>query len=813
MLPIFERRRVKQIAMGAGLMLLALQVGGCTPKAQRAENYYASAEDYFKKNDFVKARIEVKNALQLKGDLVKGWELLAKIDEHEHNYRELGGSLRRLVELDPKNFGGTLALGKLYLLAGDIEHALKMANSATEIAPNDVDALSLKAAVQFRLKDTEGSIATAQKALAVDPGNTDASVVLAVATYSKGDSAAALQILNNVKPAAKDDLGVMYLEFNILDHIGDLAKAEAMLRRLMEVYPKEPIFRAQLIRFLLQHDRKDDAIKELRAAAAANPDDVTAEMNLVNLLRVSKDAAAARTELTTRISAGGKVFPYQIALAKFDFTEGKVDESINLLKQLIANSKSRDDTLTAQIALGDIFVTKNNFAAAESLVTDILKADARNTDGLRLRAAIRIDRGDFDNAIADLRTALNDKPRSPELLASLGLAYERSGSIELADKAYYDATTAAQFAPAYGLNYIAFLRRRGLAERAESVLADLASRNPNSVPILTALAQQKLAKQDWAGANAIADTIRRLGDKRDVSMADQIGGAALIGQKKITDSVAMLESAYNANPGAIQPMASLVSAYLQAHQIDKAEAFVKSALQANPQNAQALVLMGSIQIAKNNQDEAAKQFNEAIKQRPKESIGYRALAELYLRQKKLDDAIGTLQAGLQQAPDSFDLRLSLAGLLELKGQFDGAIAEYDRLLKEQPGSMIVANNLASLLSDHRTDKASLDRANSLALLLKNSQVPQFKDTIGWIDYRQGDFNGATALLETAATELPRVPMIHYHLGMTYLATGQDAKATEEFNKARQLAPYDVDLKNKIDAALKDRPAKPKGANG
>ena len=36
------------------------------------------------------------------------------------------------------------------------------------------------------------------------------------------------------------------------------------------------------------------------------------------------------------------------------------------------------------------------------------------------------------------------------------------------------------------------------------------------------------------------------------------------------------------------------------------------------------------------------------------------------------------------------------------------------MLKQQPGSLVVINNLASLLADHRTDKASLEQAESLA---------------------------------------------------------------------------------------------------
>ena len=297
-------------------------------------------------------------------------------------------------------------------------------------------------------------------------------------------------------------------------------------------------------------------------------------------------------------------------------------------------------------------------------------------------------------------------------------------------------------------------------------------------------------------------------DKSDI--ADQINGAAFSGEKKFDDSLAVLQNVYDANPGAVQPMAALVGVYLQSKQIDKAEAFIKAALKANPGNAEALVLMGSIQLAKNDPNQAVTNFEAAIKQQPKDIIGYRALADLYVRQKKLMRPSEIIRAGLEQQPKNFALQLTLAGLLEAKGEYEPAIAEYESMLKDQPGSMIVANNLASLLADHRTDKASLERANSLAVLLTKSQIPQFKDTLGWVAYQRGDYTAAISLLEGAAAQLPNVPLVHYHLGMSYLATGQDAKASEQFNKARELAPNDAELKMKIDAALKSRSEKAKG---
>src|SRR5262249_31485013 len=115
--------------------------------------------------------------------------------------------------------------------------------------------------------------------------------------------------------------------------------------------------------------------------------------------------------------------------------------------------------------------------------------------------------------------------------------------------------------------------------------------------------------------------------------------------------------------------------------------------------------------------------------------------------------------------------------------------------------LIAANNLASLLADHRTDQTSLERAQSLATILRKSPVPQFKDTVGWISYLKGDYSNAVPLLEEAVTALPNRAAVHYHLGVAYIATNRLDKAAEQLNAALNQAP-DPELKVKIQTALK-----------
>ena len=254
-------------------------------------------------------------------------------------------------------------------------------------------------------------------------------------------------------------------------------------------------------------------------------------------------------------------------------------------------------------------------------------------------------------------------------------------------------------------------------------------------------------------------------------------------------------------------MAAIVIAYARAHENDKAEAFLKSVLKANPHNAEARVLLGGVRLAEGKPKEAADYFKSAIKQQPKSVAGYSALADLYGREHKLDAAMDTVQAGLKEVPKNFALRLRLAGFYEAQHKYDAAISVYKGMIDDQPGSLVVANNLASLLADHRTDKASLNEAKSLAQMLQQSDVPQFKDTLGWVDYRSGDYATAVKLLEAAAEKLPKVGLISYHLGMAYLANGQQKKGLDTLDKARTLAGGDAALKAMVDAAIKAHPIK------
>ncbi len=139
--------------------------------------------------------------------------------------------------------------------------------------------------------------------------------------------------------------------------------------------------------------------------------------------------------------------------------------------------------------------------------------------------------------------------------------------------------------------------------------------------------------------------------------------------------------------------------------------------------------------------------------------------------------------GLAATGNAPALGMDLAALYEREQQPERAIEVYERLHDANPAAEPLANNLAMLLTTYRDDSASHDRANELVRGFRNSSNPAFLNTYGWVRYRQGQYGEAVSYLRRAATAVPDNPLMHYHLGMALLASGEPEQARAELERA------------------------------
>jgi predicted Zn-dependent protease len=778
--------------------LLAFGLAGCGSPEEKAQSYYARGMELIGKGDDLAARIELLNAVKFKSDKVEVWKALAGIDERT-KAQSLFLDLRRIVELDPNDLAARLKLARIMLAGGATDAASKVIELAREGDAPNAELHALKAAVLARGNDLEAAMREANRAVAINPNNIEGVSFIASRKAAEGDADGALKMLDALRIEDKDQTRIRQLKVQILVRKGDLKRAEEIQREIAAATPNDSASRLQLVQLLIAERKFDDAEKELRGRVEVDPNDKKAVLDLVRFLNTAKGPQAARAELENRVKVGGDVFEYQLALSEIEVTQGRTNDAIQRLQGLMSSTKAADRKVATQLKLAEIYVGRNDLAAGEPIIAQVIAADRRNAGALKLRASIKIDRGQIDDAVADLREALNDQPKSSELLLLLALAYERGGNMELADRQYADAMKSSGFNSAVIQRYVAFLQRKGDPARAESVLVDAASRTAGNVQILSSLAQVRLSRRNWAGARVVADAIAQNSDSR--ALAEEIRAASYAGENKNNESITALENAHNDAPDALRPVVALVSAYLRQKQPEKATAMLQDMTKRSPDNAQLLVLAGRVDLVENKENQALENFKAAVAQQPKDPIGYIALSDFYTRKKDYSGAIDTIQSGLREQPENLSLRLALGGLQILKGDYDAAIAQYDTILKNQSGQIVATNNLVSLLLDHRTDKESIDRAIALAEPLKDTKIPQFQDTYGWVQYKRGDYQRAVNLLESAAAQMSDQAVVHFHLGMSYKKTGDADRATEQLKLALQLEPDGTRLKSDIRDAL------------
>ena len=581
---------VKQCRAGAVLALLStVLLAGCQSAEQRSQGYYERGMALLAKGDDLNARVELSTSLKFNSNRIDAWRALAGINERTKAFPSLFQDLRRIVELDPNDTETRLRLARIMLANNGADGAAKLLDGTKESDKARADVHALRAEILLKSNDTAAAVREAEKAISTEPGNPEALLVLAATQFARGDFDGALHRLDAV--SAKDDPRVLTLKVQIYGRKGDLPQAESTLKQLIVAKPE---FRSQLVQLYIVERKLDEAEKELRSVAAAKPSDIKAGLDVVRFLASFRNANVAREELTNKIEAGGDIFPYQMTLVELDLLEGKIPDAVSLLNGIIKIAGKPEQVFAAKTKLAEIAVSRKEFSTAEPIIADVLAKDSRNTSALRSRALIRLEQGRFDEAIADLREALNNQPKSPDLLLLMATAYERSGKPELADRQYADAVKSANSAPAVVLRYVSFLQARSSISQAEDILVEAAGRNPGNLQILSALAQVRLGRQNWVGALAVADAINATGDKSGV--ADQIKAAALAGQNKPDASIAALENAHTAAPDAVQPVTSLVSAYLKAGKSDKAEALLRDMLKKFPSNAELFVLLGQVRF-------------------------------------------------------------------------------------------------------------------------------------------------------------------------------------------------------------------------
>jgi tetratricopeptide (TPR) repeat protein len=334
--------------------------------------------------------------------------------------------LRRAAELRPDDPHTLYVLGITLADSGDGEGALAAWRHLLEIQPNDTTTrymLGRLLAVIGRLGEAAAELS---RALAEAPPDTPASLAGRVAEalgevhLAQGDRSAALLAWRD---GLKREPGNLVMLGNIAAALLDQGRydeAITVAERAKRLGDKRPIMDYNLGIAHLARGDAAAAVRHLRGAAAASPDDNLIRVRLSAALASAGDRRAAWTELNAVLAKAPddpEALTQAGALHLAEGSEAKAEE---------AWSRAGDHA-PARSALAALAERRQQWSEADALWQGLAASDATNPLPWLRRAVIALRRGDPKSAAVLAGEALARAPQLPEAEAVLGLAEWRSG--------------------------------------------------------------------------------------------------------------------------------------------------------------------------------------------------------------------------------------------------------------------------------------------------------------------------------------------------------------------------------------------------
>ncbi len=778
------------------LMLVStLALAGCESAEEKAARYFQSGMQLLQAGDEDRALVEFRNVFKYNGFHKEARKTYADVQLRRGEEREAYSQYLRLIEQYPDTPDVRQILAELAIRRGDWAEAERHGLEAVRLAPDQPRSQALKIALDYRaavLAKDEAARKTAADAaatlLTTLPDNMVLRRVLIDQLASGPDPMAAMPIIDAALAQDPKAIEFHMLKIKLLAQSEDVPGMGAQLKTMFALFPENDQVKTALIGWYLAQKDIAGAEAFLRQIAGADTTAPDGHLAVIQLLQATGTPAAVRAELD-RLRAANEGTPnaelYAALIATVDFEAGNTAEAILAVETLLKTAEPSDQTRRIKIMLARMHDVTQNRVGARALVEEILAEDATNVDALKLRAGWFIDEDKPGEAIVDLRTALSQNPRDAMVLTLMAAAHERDGSLDLAGERLAAAVEVSGSGADESLRYAQFLLRQNRPQVAEAVLVDARRVSPGNPQILRALADQYLRRRDWPRAQEVIDSLRAIDLPETRQAAQAMQAALLLGQDKTAESLAFLEQRIGA--GDLSAVATLVQTQIRSGKVAEARVTLDAALVKTPDDANLHLLSASLSAVEGDLPKAEAGYRALIAAEPGVEVPVRLLYGVLTSSGRAEEATAVLDAGIAAIPTSGTLLWMKAGERERAGDIDGAIAIYDDLYARDSSSVVVANNLASLITTHKSDAASLERAFAVARRLRGSDVPAFQDTYGWIAYRRGNLDEALTNLEPAAKGLPDDAMAQFHLGMAYAALGRKDDAITQLGVALGVA--------------------------
>lgn len=417
----------------------------------------------------------------------------------------------------------------------------------------------------------------------------------------------------------------------------------------------------------------------------------------------------------------------------------------------------------------------------------LVHGEMSGLDALGAQAVQGEDRDTSEQLAALYQELAQQYPQDVELLIGLSLLLQHSNQTE---KALASAERAAALAPNRfqpQVQKIRVLQQMGQTEKALTLLSDLVRQHPENSRLRLQYARS-LMHTDLSEAQQQIETLLEASpDDSDliltlalVQYEQDLWEAAAEQFAKLVDDEQRRSTAHyylgriavqqgdddraithlgQVEPGAdyLPAMAQLAELFVQQGQLEVAVALIRDQRQVTPEDRQGQL--------------------EGL---------YLLEAQLLSQTGHSDDAKSLLNEAIEHLPDATRLLYTRGLLLTQMDDLAGAEADFQRVLAQAPDNAATLNALGYTLAD-RTDRIDEAYEYILRAYQLSPDDPAIIDSMGWVEYKRGNYAAALEKLRQAMNTLPDHE-IAAHLGEVLWVTGEQDEARKIWREGLKLNP-------------------------
>lgn len=410
---------------------LAVACGG--PEEKKLK-FFTKGKALYDKGEYVKAKLEFKNAVQIDPKYTDAIYMLGMIALKSNDPKGAYGNFSRVVELDPHHWDAQIHLGKFLLGAGQVDQAMEKAELVLREDGKNEEALILKGAVLLKKKDKDGARRFFESVIGRDVRAPDGYLLLASIHAEEGNLLAAERTLlegirvNGQSVPLHLTLAELYLKGKRSED------AIGLLNTVVAIEPDVGRHRLALAALHWNTGREDQAAEVLKAFVSAAPKEEERWIQASDFYLGKNKKSEAEQLLKEGIRQNHKSFKLRFALSALYMTTGRADQTLAVLEECLKLEKdpANPDVLHTKNSLAQFYLARQDVDKALAYVSEVLKESPKNIDANFIKGTISLKKRDGIQAVAAFRTVVNERPQFIPGHISLAEAHAVNNEMNLA---------------------------------------------------------------------------------------------------------------------------------------------------------------------------------------------------------------------------------------------------------------------------------------------------------------------------------------------------------------------------------------------